>query len=209
MTYQLKRQHSFEPPHNSPSQPPATRGKSISNSTTPTSANSPPTLLTNAVYEPATSTPQDSKDPWSATPKSTDTWGEGEKAIWSLGEKKLEDGNIIGSPMKKQRASVSGLESEFRKSETASILGNGGVGLGMGFPGVGADFGGELRRASEALPSLRSGGIAESASMPALGVHDIGPAGIGGAAESSIQGALASGEEMVVPRSEAMEDEEL
>ncbi|MCJ1317119.1 hypothetical protein MMC15_002441 [Xylographa vitiligo] len=205
----LKRQHSFEPPHNSPSQPPATRGKSISNSTTPTSANSPPTLLTNAVYEPATSTPQDSKDPWSATPKSTDTWGEGEKAIWSLGEKKLEDGNIIGSPMKKQRASVSGLESEFRKSETASILGNGGVGLGMGFPGVGADFGGELRRASEALPSLRSGGIAESASMPALGVHDIGPAGIGGAAESSIQEALASGEEMVVPRSEAMEDEEL
>ncbi|MCJ1389171.1 hypothetical protein MMC18_002026 [Xylographa bjoerkii] len=210
----LKRQHSFEPPHNSPSQPPATRGKSISNSTTPTSASSPPTLLTSAVYEPATSTPQDSQDPWSATPKFTDAWGEAEKGIWGFGEKKLEDETIIGSPMKKQRASMSGLESEFRKNDAGRVLGSSGVGLGMGFSGVGADggfgneFGGELRRASEALPAVRSGGIAESASMPVLGENSVGPSG-GSVTEPSIHGSIAPGEDMVALKSEAMEDEEL
>ena len=113
--------------------------------------------------------------------------------------------------MKKQRASVSGLESEFRKSETGSAV---GVGLGMGFAGVGADdgfgngFGGPLRRASEALTSMRSGGVAESASMPVSGVTDGGPAGES-VAESSAQGARAPSEEVAVVKNEAMEEEEL
>ncbi|MCJ1473797.1 hypothetical protein MMC13_002448 [Lambiella insularis] len=156
----LKRQHSFEPPATSPSGAPATRGKSDSksNSPTPTTADSPPTLLTSAIYDPTTSPPKDFTDPWSGTPKPT---ADAEKAIWNTGDRKIkiEDDAIIGSPMKKQRASMSGLETEFRKADTArvSALDPASAGLGMAFAGVGAegvgnDFGGELRRASGVVP---------------------------------------------------------
>lgn len=165
-TVQLKRQHSFEPPATSPSGAPATRGKSNSddNTPTPTTASSPPTLLTSAIYDPTTSTPKDFTDPWSGTPKPIDAWSDVEKGIWGAGDRKIEDEALVGSPMKKQRASISGLDTEFRKGDVGRVLGPGGssAGLGMGFAVFGAegvknDFGGELRRASLTTtgPTLR------------------------------------------------------
>ena len=80
----------------------------------------------------------------------------------------------------------------------------------MGFAGVGNGFGGELRRASEALPTGRSGGVAESASMPALGAGSGGPAGgVSGVSASSGAGAAMAGEEAGGMKGEAMEEEEL
>ena len=109
---------------------------------------------------------------------------------------------------------MSGLESEFRKGEVGRVLGSSGVGLGMGIPGVGAangfgnEFGGELRRASEALPTARSGGIAESSSMPALGENRT-LSSTGTADQPNLQAAMAPADDPQEQKSDPMDDDEL
>jgi hypothetical protein len=105
-------------------------------------------------------------------------FGSAEKDLWGLGSIKREDDQtIIGSPLKKARASLSGLDSEFRKGDVSRVS---GLGMALGFASmggegerVGNDFGGELPRVSE-------GG--EASTGNAVEVNNVGPvAGIGAA----------------------------
>lgn len=128
------------------------------------------------------------KDPWPATTVNTnqESWGEQEKDLWGgVGSslRKEDDQALIGSPLKKQRASMSG-ENEF-KGRVSSLggvsSGLGAVtGLGMGFLGGGADaeFGGELKKVDEVGgPSVSNGGIgAANTNSDISGSNNVGPA---------------------------------
>lgn len=108
---QLKRQHSFEPPTASspaPGNRKSPQGTSPTTSTfnTPKAANrdiadSPPTLLTNAKYDPLVDS-----------------------------NSRFSDAGIIGSPLKKRRSSLQGLDKE--------IQGRRSVGLGVGWGSIDA-----------------------------------------------------------------------
>ena len=176
--HQLKRQHSFDPPHTSAS--PAARALSQSKSNSP--ADSPPALLTNAVYDPKTSTDQDSKDAWPSVNTNQDSWAEQEKDLWGgagSSLRKEEDQAIIGSPLKKQRASVSG-NNDFkpRVSSLGNVSNNLGEAMGLGFladiPGAGetgaGQFGGDLKKVDEITSGTRAvgGGSALSNVGPAF-----------------------------------------
>jgi len=206
LTHQLKRQHSFEPPHTSAS--PAARAQSKSNSPT---ESTPPALLTNAVYDPKTSTQQDLNDPWPATNVNQDSWGEQEKDLWGGAGgtlRKEEDQAIIGSPLKKQRASMSG-DNEFkaRVSSLGAVSSSLGGVMGLGFlsdvtggaTGAGSvEFGGELKRVDET-----AGGMGSAVDGVGVGVG----VGVEGGEASGLNHLGAVGGAPV--KADAMEEEEL
>ena len=107
---QLKRQHSVELNEGSP----ATRKSPASN--TPTRGSTPPLIFSNTTTPPTlfTSVSQDIKTP-----------------------KLLEEG-IVGSPLKKQRASLSGLDDEAMRQR-----------LGLGLSGMGTDVMGRIEQEKE------------------------------------------------------------
>jgi len=113
------------------------------------------------VYDPKTSTQQNSKDPWPSVNTNSDSWGELEKDLWGgVGNslRKEEDQAIIGSPLKKQRASVSGEnDNKARVNSLGNVSSSLSGAMGLGFltdiPGIGEKsegvFGGELKKVKE------------------------------------------------------------
>lgn len=113
--------------------------------------------------------------------------------------KRDDDQTIIGSPLKKARASLSGLDSEFRKGDISRVS---GLGMALGFAGmggegerVGNEFGGELPRVSE------GGELSNSEAVEAN--NNIGPVAGIGAALAPLGNAREEKKE------DAMEEEEL
>ncbi|KAL9105609.1 MAG: hypothetical protein Q9187_008684 [Circinaria calcarea] len=126
----MKRQHSFEPPSLSSSAP-ATRKSPMPNSPAGPSDNSPP----NAGSPPALLTSA-AYDPAS--------------------DIKHVDEDFIGSPLKKRRSSLQGLDRELEKGRGLDVFG-----LGVGFSGNGS-FGGELSRPVDGGPSVSAPDIGSS-----------------------------------------------
>ena len=133
---QLKRQHSFESVDVS-SPPPATRKTSFHGSSSPKSigtpvqkstSNSPPTLLTNATYDPS-------------------------------GGGKVSD-SFMGSPLKKRRSSLQGLDHELERVKGKEVF---GLGVGIGDSATNGLFGGDLKRAGWNTDGDRSGNVISEA----------------------------------------------
>lgn len=84
---------------------------------------------------------------------------------------KRVDEDLIGSPLKKRRSSLQGLDRELEKGRGLDVFG-----LGVGFGGNGS-FGGELSR------RVDGGNVGPSVSAP-----NIGSSGIGVKSETEIEG---------------------
>ena len=129
---QLKRQHSFEPPPTStaPMLDPAPSTARLPSSTPPADGKSP-LLLSNATYDPAAG----GKDPLAA---------------FGSNGAKFDDPGMIGSPLKKQRASTGDGFNRASAEALAKGLGFGFVGPAEGDAGTGGagavQFGGPLEK---------------------------------------------------------------